>query len=259
MSTAEREDRWELLRAASGGALLRQQVDGRSAFILQPKLPAPGRPWVLYAPSLENVYPTPRQAWIFSRLLAAGITVTGIDVGESYGSPRGRRWFTRWYQHVTTDLGFAHRACLVPQSRGGPMIYNWAAEHPEWVAGVTGIYTVCDLRSFQDSAAVAAAYRTDGVQLDDELPAHNPVDRLAPLAHLHVPIFHIHGDDDSVVPLEANAGELARRYRALGGPVELMVVPGYGHQEHAVFFEREEVVESIRCQALAGVERSGIS
>lgn len=114
MSTAEREDRWELLRAASGGALLRQQVDGRSAFIFEPRLPAPGRPWALSAPTLENDHPTPCPAWIFSRLLGAGITVTGIDVGESYGSSRGRRWFRRWHQQVTTDLGFAPRACLVP-------------------------------------------------------------------------------------------------------------------------------------------------
>jgi dipeptidyl aminopeptidase/acylaminoacyl peptidase len=257
MSNAESEDRWELLRAASGGRLLRQRVDGRPAFILEPEHPAAGRPWVFYAPSFEGVYPKPRQAWIFSRLLASGIAVTGIDVGESHGSPRGRAWFTRWYRHVTADLGFAPRACLVPQSRGGLMIYNWAVEHPEWVAGVSGIYTVCDLRSYPGVEEACEAYEMSAAQLTAELAAHNPVDRLASLARLRVPIFHIHGDADSAVPLEANAGELARRYRALEGPVDLLVVTGYGHEEHAVFFERDEVVESIRRQALAGVDRAG--
>ncbi len=250
-------NRWELLEAASCGELLRERVDGRPAFILQPEHAARGRPWVLYAPTLDNHYPTARQGWIFSRVLAAGISVTGVDVGESYGSPRGRAWFTRWYEHLTADRGFAPRACLVPQSRGGLMIYNWAAEHPSWVAGVTGIYTVCALRSMHDTAMVDAAYLEDGIRLADEPAAHNPLDRLAPLARHRVPLLHIHGDADTVVPLETNATELVRRYRALGGCAELLVVPGYGHEEHAVYFERDEVVESIRRQALAGVQPAG--
>jgi hypothetical protein len=28
------------------------------------------------------------------------------------------------------------------------MLYNWAAENPERVAGIAGIYPVCDLRSY---------------------------------------------------------------------------------------------------------------
>ncbi len=113
---------------------------------------------------------------------------------------------------------------------------------------------LCRLRSSILSGAPEAfeAFRADGVRLESDLAAHNPMDRLAPLARLKVPLFHIHGDADDVVPLEPNSGELVRRYRALGGPAELLVVAGYGHEEHAVFFERDEVVASIRRQALAG-------
>jgi pimeloyl-ACP methyl ester carboxylesterase len=53
------------------------------------------------------------------------------------------------------------------------------------------------------------------------LAEHNPIDRLKPLAAATVPLFLLHGDVDCTVPLEANSKELAKRYRELGGPVEL--------------------------------------
>ena len=46
------------------------------------------RPWVWYAPTLPGL-PSQAETWMFDRLLAAGIAIAGIDVGESYGSPEG--------------------------------------------------------------------------------------------------------------------------------------------------------------------------
>jgi pimeloyl-ACP methyl ester carboxylesterase len=253
---AGHDDTWASLAAASRGILQRPQVAGRPAFVLEPSVYAPGRPWVFYAPAFDGSYPTPRQSWIFGRLLEDGIAVAGIDVGESFGNPQSRAWFDAAYEYATRTLRLAARACLVPQSRGGLMLYNWAAEHPDRVAGVTGIYTVCDLRSYPGLEKACGAYGMSAPELSARLAAHNPVDRLAPLAARRVPLWHIHGDSDAVVPLEANAGELVRRYRALGGPAELLEVPGYGHEEHALFFERQEVVEAARSQALAGAATS---
>jgi pimeloyl-ACP methyl ester carboxylesterase len=245
-------DAWDRLAAASGGALRRLRVSGRAGFLLAPPEAAAGRPWVFYAPTFDGGYPTERQAWIFGRLLQAGIAIAGMDVGESFGSPQGRAWLDGFHEHAVRELGLAPRPCLVPQSRGGLMLYNWACEHPENVAGVVGIYTVCDLRSYPGLDKACGAYGMAEAELASRLAEHNPVDRLAPLARRGVPVWHIHGDADAVVPLEANAGELVRRYRALGGPVELLLVPGFGHIEHAVFFERQEVVDAIARQAAAG-------
>ena len=55
---------------------------------------------------------------------------------------------------------------------------------------------------------------------------HNPIDRLAPLAKAKVPIFHIHGDMDRVVPLDKNSAIIKQRYDALGGRMTLEVVKG---------------------------------
>jgi dipeptidyl aminopeptidase/acylaminoacyl peptidase len=251
---SDHDDRWDRLAAACGTACRRLRVEDRPAFVLEPPEPAPGRPWVLYAPAFEGVYPTERQAWIFRRVLAAGIAVTGIDVGESFGNPQGRAVFTAWHDHAVRVLGLAAKPCLVPQSRGGLMLYNWAAEHPERVAGVAGIYTVCDLQSYPGLEKAAPAYGMSVSELAARLADHNPVDRLAPLVRHRVTVWHIHGDADATVPLEANAGELVRRCRALGGSAELLVVSGRGHEEHADYFERQEVVDAICRQAFAGAD-----
>ncbi len=41
-------------------------------------------------------------------------------------------------------------------------------------------------------------------------------------------ILHLHGDKDTLVPTNANATELGRRYRELGGAAEIVLVPGLG-------------------------------
>ena len=86
-------------------------------------------------------------------------------------------------------------------------------------------------------------------QLKEKLPEHNPIDRLAPLAKAKVPIFHIHGDVDRVVPLEANSGEVARRYKKLGGQMELVIAKDQGHNMWQGFFTCQALVDFVveRC------------
>jgi pimeloyl-ACP methyl ester carboxylesterase len=74
------------------------------------------------------------------------------------------------------------------------------------------------------------------------------VDRLAVLARAGVPLFAIHGDSDSVVPLEANSGEMRKRYQALGGQMQLIVPPGQGHNMWPGFFQCQELVDFVVTQ-----------
>jgi len=224
-------------------------VDGCPAFLIRPKGktgPAP-TPWVWYAPVIGH--PNPSHAWMLRQWLAKGIGMAGVDVGESCGSPRGRKVFTRLWETLTTRYGMSERACLLPQSRGGLMLYNWAAENPRRVACIAGIYTVCDLRSYPGLDKASGTFGMSAADLERRLAEHNPIDRLAPLAKAGVPILHVHGDADAAVPLEKNSGELARRYRALGGPVKLIVIPGKGHQVCPEFFECQEFVDFVTTHA----------
>ena len=202
-------------------------VKGHAAFIMMPskadsKSP---QPWVWYAPTLPR-YPEARENWMFEKFLAAGIAIAGIDVGESYGSPDGRRIYSAFYKELVTNRRFAPKAALLARSRGGLMLYCWACENPDSVACIAGIYPVCDLRSYPGLDKACGAYGLTRAELEKQLDQHNPVARLAPLARAGVPIFHIHGDVDKTVPLNENSGEVARQYKLLGGKMELKIAPG---------------------------------
>ena len=234
------------------------EVDGRTAFVI---LPAAENlhtnrptPWVWYAPTLSGL-PEARERWMFERFLAAGIAVAGVDVGESYGNPQGRTHFTAFYRELVERRGFSRKPILLPRSRGGLMLYNWAAEHPDSVGGIAGIYPVGDLRSWPGLDQVCGAYGLTAAQLEEQLKQHNPIDRLAPLAKAGVPIFHIHGNSDDVVPLKDNSALLASRYRELGGSMRLRIPPGQGHNVWDGFFQCQELVEFVIAHASPAASR----
>ena len=182
---------------------------------------------------------------MFERFTAAGIAIAGIDVGESYGSPEGRSKYTALYRTLVEKRGMSPKPVLLGRSRGGLMVYAWACENADKVGAVAGIYPVCDIASYPGIDKAAKAYRLTAGQLKAELRNHNPLDRLGPLAKAGVPLFAIHGDADAVVPLERNSGEMARRYRALGGKMELVVPKGQGHNMWRGFFECQELVDFV--------------
>lgn len=144
--------------------------------------------------------------------------------------------------------GFSRKPCLLARSRGGLRLYHWAAEHPDAVGGIAGIYPVCNLRSWPGLSKASGAYGLTAEQLGEQLARHNPIDRLAPLAKAGVPIFHIHGDADKTVPLDAHSATVASRYRELGGSMRLRIPPGQGHNGWDGwdgFFQCQELVEIV--------------
>ncbi len=231
------------------------EVAGCRAFLVRPRVKTAlsPMPWVWYAPVIGH--PNTSHAWMLRQWLAKGIAMAGVDVGESYGSPQGRKVFTALWETLAERYGMSRRPCLLPQSRGGLMLYNWAAEHPSRVACIAGIYTVCDLGSYPGPEQASGAYGMSAADLKRRLAEHNPIDRLGPLAKAGVPILHVHGDADAAVPLKKNSGELARRYRALGGPVRLIVVPGKGHQVCPEFFQCQDLVDFVIAHARPPVQQ----
>lgn len=228
-------------------------VKGCTAFLILPLQCAASNqtPWVWYAPTLPDL-PGTEEKWMFQQFTDAGIAVAGIDVGESYGSPNGRALFSAFYEEVVAIRRFSQTPCLLARSRGGLMLYNWAVEHPSSVACIAGIYPVCSLSSYPGINNACGAYGMTGSELNAALASHNPIDRLEPLAKARVPIYHIHGDSDAVVPLEQNSGELVRRYRQLGGMMTLNVIKGQGHNMWSGWFHCQELVDFVVAQGHKG-------
>lgn len=230
----------------------RYKLADHDAFLLAPQTPAKtelGKPWVWYAPTLGKQHPNKAEGWMIQRLHAKGIAIAGIDVGESYGSPTGRAVFQKLYEHMV-EKGYSTKPVLLARSRGGLMLYNWAVEHPDSVAGIAGVYPVCNLASWPGLKKAAPAYEMTEAELKDNLKDHNPIDRLAPLAKAKVPIYHLHGDNDTVVPLQDNSALLAKRYQALGGPVTLEIIQGGGHDMKKHWFESQALTDFMIEKAL---------
>lgn len=218
-------------------------AEGRG-FIIQPTQPATdgSHPWLWYAPTFIGQHPDDSHAWMAKQLLEAGFAICGIDVGESYGSPAGTGLYNAFYNHVRVHYGLDERPCLLPQSRGGLMLLNWAIENPKKVQCIAGIYTVCNIESYPGVEKACAAYGMSSDELTAQLGRYNPVRRVEVLADARIPLLFIHGDSDAVVPIEANAGKLVEECQHLGGDAHLIVVPGKGHEVCPEFFESDAMI-----------------
>lgn len=221
-------------------------VEGRPAFILLPpeaKRTKP-QPWIFYAPTLPGL-PDSHEKWMHEQFLAAGVAVAGIDIGEAYGSPKGRELFSAFYKELTEKRGYAPRPCLLGRSRGGLWMTSWACEHPDQVAGIAGIYPVIDFRTYPGIDKAAPAYGLTAAELTAKQAEHNPIERVGVLARAKTPAFFIHGDDDKVVPLKENSAEFVARYKAAGAEdaVKLIVAKGQGHNYWEGFFRCQELID----------------
>ena len=226
------------------------QVQGHTAFVILPQTKSTNSaiPWVWYAPTLKGL-PGNEEKWMFERFTQAGIAIAGIDVGESYGSPDGRKLYSALHDELTQHRGFATKAVMLGRSRGGLMTLCWAAENADKVAGFAGIYPVCNIASYPGVTNAASAYHFTPDQLAARLTDHNPIDRLDSLAKTGVPLFAIHGDVDQTVPIETNSGEMRKRYEALGGKMQLIIPPGQGHNMWNGFFQCQELVDFVIAEA----------
>lgn len=228
-------------------------LEGRLAFRMVPEKPAAGeggKAWLFYGPTLP-AYPDEAERWMHERFLAAGIAVAGIDVGEAYGSPKAFPFFEALHQKMVAD-GYAEKPVLLGRSRGGLWASSWAIAHPERVAGIAGIYPVYDFATYPGLERAAPAYALTKAELEARQDEFNPIRRAGALAKTRIPVFIIHGTEDTVVPLAENSGKLEEIYEAEGAGdlIEVMKIEGQGHNFWTGFFQCEELVDFV-------IERAG--
>ncbi len=217
-------------------------VDGRTCYLVTPKTAAPGRPWIWRALFFGHE----PQADI--ALLEQGFHLTYCDVSELYGSPTAVKHWDAFYKYATTELNLAPKMTLEGLSRGGLIIYNWAAANPEKVACIYGDAPVCDFKSWPAAkypkgpgmgkpraAEWGTLLKAYGMTEAEALKfGGNPVDNLKPLAAAKIPLLHVVGDDDDVVPVSENTAIIEARYKELGGLIEVIHKPGVGHHPHSL-------------------------
>jgi pimeloyl-ACP methyl ester carboxylesterase len=213
-------------------------VDGKLATVVEPKQAAPGRPWVWHGEFFGHK-PAPDIA-----LLARGFHIVYLRVPDMLGAPEAVEHWNALYRELTGKYGFAKKVALVGLSRGGLYCYNWAEANPDKVACIYGDAPVCDFKSWPGGKGKGPGSPRDWKLVleryhfkdDAEALAYtkNPVDNLKPLADAHVPLLHVYGDADEVVPWQENTGLIAERYRQLGGSITLIAKPGVKHHPHGL-------------------------
>jgi lysophospholipase L1-like esterase/pimeloyl-ACP methyl ester carboxylesterase len=213
-------------------------VDGKPVLVVCPKNSAPGKPWVWHGEFFGHK-PKPDIA-----LLERGFHVVYMSVPDMLGAPAAVAHWNVLYRELIEQHGFARKVALVGLSRGGLYCYNWAAANPSQVACIYADAPVCDFRSWP--GAFGKGKRSDrdwrlvleryGFASDAEAKAYakNPVDNLTPLAQAKVPLLHVFGDADEVVPWDENTGVVAERYQKLGGSITLIRKPGVLHHPHGL-------------------------
>ncbi|MFZ4733201.1 MAG: alpha/beta hydrolase family protein [Pirellulales bacterium] len=230
-------------------------VAERPAFLfaaLGDPAPAGRRPWVLYAPTLP-AYPDEAERWMHEQFTRAGIAVAGVDTGESYGSPAAVM-VTEALHAEMVRRGFAAKPVILGRSRGGLWASAWVIRHPEWSAGLAGIYPVYDWRTYPGVDKAAAAYDRTPEALAAAAAELCPIERIDVAARAGITVCIIHGDQDTVVPLGPNSGRLRDRYVELGKGdlVNLIVATGQGHSFWEGFFRCQALVDFVIARARAG-------
>ena len=228
-------------------------VNGRKALVVVPKQAAPGRPWVWHGEFFGHK-PAPDIA-----LLGRGFHIAYLSVPNMLGCPEAVRLWDGFYEQLTSKHALSKKPALVGLSRGGLYCYNWAIANPGKVACIYGDAPVCDFKSWPGGKGKGKGDKTNwglvlklwGFNTEDQaMQAQvNPVDRLQPLAQAGVPLLHVFGDADDVVPWDENTGIIAERYEKLGGSIKLIRKPGIGHHAQGLD-DPTPIVEFIEGQAM---------
>lgn len=234
------------------------EVDGKPVLVVAPESPAAGNPWVWHGEFFGHK-PAPDVA-----LLKKGYHIVYMQVPNMLGCPKAVEHWNAYYKELTTRYHFAPKVALVGLSRGGLYCYNWASANPDKIACIYGDAPVCDFKSWPGGKGTGKGSESEwqrtlqvyGFETEADALAYggNPIDNLKPLADAGVPLLHVYGGADDVVPWDENTGVLAERYKKLGGHIELIAKPGVGHHPHGLE-DSTPIVEFILRNTLHAAEQ----
>jgi pimeloyl-ACP methyl ester carboxylesterase len=203
------------------------KLEGLNCKVVVPEKIDNGKPWVWRARCWGH------QPQTDLALLNRGFHVVYADVGGLYGSAKAVKRWDVFYKYLVESHGFEKKAVLEGMSRGGLIIFNWAAQNPEKVHCIYADAPVCDFKSWPGiNKAIMNVYGLTKEQA--ETYKGNPVDNLKPLANAGIQLLHVVGDADKVVPVAENTAVIEKRYKELGGTIEVIHKKGIGHHPHSL-------------------------
>ncbi len=116
--------------------------DGRPCIVVAPQKVAEGKPWIWRARFFGHEPQTD------VAMLERGYHLVYADVAGLYGAPKAVGIWDRFYTYLTKTYRFSPKVVLEGMSRGGLIVYNWAAKNPDKVCCIYGDAPVCDIKSW---------------------------------------------------------------------------------------------------------------
>ena len=176
-------------------------------------------------------------------LLEKGFHVVYVDVADLFGNDEAVERWNQFYDFCIKEYNLNPKVVLEGMSRGGLIVYNWAAKNTDKVFSIYADAPVCDIKSWPGGLysgkgspeawkTCLAAYGLDSVSVEslENIPLNNCV----VIAKAGIPVIHVYGDADLVVPHEENTTSLAKNFKAAGGTIKLIPKAGIGHHPHSL-------------------------
>lgn len=211
--------------------------EGVKCLVVEPAKEAIGKPWMIRARFWGHEPQTD------IALLEHGFHIVYCDVADLYGSDKAVQRWNSFYKRMV-KAGFNKKVALEGMSRGGLIVYNWAAQNPEKVACIYADAPVMDFKSWPMGQGKSAGSTMDTKQLlnaygfKNEAEAlnwkKNPIDCAPTMAKAGIPILHVVGDADQVVSVAENTAIFEQRMEELHAPITIIHKPGVDHHPHSL-------------------------
>ncbi len=194
---------------------------GRQAWYVKPAMALEGKPWVWRAHFPE--WHTDMDSLLVSR----GFHIAYVNTNDMFGHPSALLVWDDFYRYLTEEKGFARKVALEAVSRGGLYAYGWAKRNPGKVSCIYAEAPVCDPRSWPGGKGEGTGTPSEwekwkalyGLNEEEAGKMEDiPLNDLEGLASFKVPVLHVVGPADRVVPNEENTFLLIRNYIKAGGP-----------------------------------------
>ena len=212
--------------------------NGVKYYIVKPHHTAKGNPWIWRARFWGH------EPQVDIDLLEQGFHLTYCDVAELFGSPKAVERWDEFYA-LAVKAGLNQKAVLEGMSRGGLIIYNWAAKNPKKVACIYGDAPVMDIKSWplnwgdcldENKRSMSLLLEAYGFANAEEAMAwnKNPLSHARKLAKAKIPMIHVVGDIDEGVPVAENTAIFEREVAKYGHSVHVIHKPNVGHHPHSL-------------------------
>lgn len=210
---------------------------GRKAKIVFPKVESTDGHWVWRA----RFWGTEPQ--VDRALLDKGFHVAYVDVAGLFGNQEAVLIWNAFYGFITAKYELNPKVVLEGLSRGGLIIYNWAAQNTDKVACIYADAPVCDIKSWPGGLYTGVGSPKDwqdclkAYHLDEQSVlafSGNPINTSIIVAKAKIPVIHVYGDNDKVVPHFENTERLAINFIKAQGNIKLIRKEGIGHHPHSL-------------------------